>query len=90
MVDEIGREQIAQYRSAVGDNKQILKDQKISHTNQVHKQNECDEHTADALTLSAIVVLPSGQECRQCVGTRQLNNSETIKDLAQEHTKYMN
>ena len=74
MVDEIGREQRAQYSSAVDDNKPILKDQKISHTNQVHKQNECDKHTADALTLSAVVVLPSGQECRQCVGTRQLHN----------------
>jgi len=31
----------------VGDNKQILKDQKISHTNQLHKQNERDEHTAE-------------------------------------------
>jgi len=52
VVDDIGREQQAraQYNSAIGDNKQILKDQKISHTNQVHKQNERDEHTADALT----------------------------------------
>jgi len=64
VADKIGREQraSAQYNSAVDENQ----NQKISHTNQVHKQNERDEHTSDALTLSAVVMLPSGQKYRQC------------------------
>jgi len=35
----------------VGDNKQILKDQKTSHTNQLHKQNERDKHTGGTDTV---------------------------------------
>jgi len=66
----------------VGDNKKKSKDQKYRKQISCTKKKKRDEHRADALTLSDVVVLPNGQECRQCVETRQLNNSETNEDLA--------